>query len=183
MAYNTSEFTKRGEGIIAWLENEYASIRTGRATPALLDSVQVESYGARVPLQQVGSLSVEDAKTIRISIWDQSGIKNVEKALMEADLGISVVADSSGLRAIFPELTSERRVQLLKLAKTKLEDARISIRTAREDAIKEMDRLLQEGEMSKDEKFSAKEDLQKKVDMFNTKLGDLLMLKEKEISL
>jgi ribosome recycling factor len=99
-----------------------------------------------VPLQQVGSLSVEDAKTIRISVWDHGAIKNVEKALMEADLGISVVADSSGLRAIFPELTSERRVQLLKLAKSKLEDARISIRTAREDAIKEMDRLEKEGE-------------------------------------
>ena len=183
MAYGSTEFIKRGDGIVTWLEHEYAGIRTGRATPALLDSVQVESYGTRVPLQQVGSVSVEDARTIRISVWDQSGIKNVEKALMEADLGVSVVTDSSGLRVIFPELTSERRVQLLKLAKAKLEDARISIRTAREDSIKEMDRLEKEGEMSKDEKFGAKEELQKKVEMFNKKLEDLLTLKEKEISL
>ena len=177
-----THFTKRGDEIVVWLEREFSGIRTGRATPALLDLVSVESYGTRVPIQQVGSVSVEDARTLRVSVWDQSAIKNVERAITEADLGVSVVTDSAGLRVIFPELTSERRVQLIKLAKSKHEDARISVRTAREEAIKEMDRLEKDGDMSKDEKFAAKEDLQKKVDLYNTKLGDLMTLKEKEIN-
>ena len=182
MAYNVKNFEARGKEIVSWLEREFASIRTGRATPMLLDLVLVESYGTRVPIVQVGSVSVEDARTLRISVWDQTAIKAVEKAITEADLGVSVVADGSGLRVIFPELTSERRVQLLKIAKTKLEESRVSLRGARDEAIKEMDALHKTGEMSDDQRFAAKEDLQKKVDAFNTSLSDLFDLKEKEIN-
>lgn len=183
MAYNVKNFVTRGEEIVRWLEKEFASIRTGRATPILLDLVSVESYGARVPLQQVGSVSVEDPRTLRISVWDQSGIKAVEKAITEADLGVSVVSDSAGVRVIFPELTSERRTQLLKIAKAKLEESRVSLRGARDEAIKEIDGLEKKGEMSQDAKFSAKEELQKKVDSFNNTLGNLYELKEKEINI
>jgi len=183
MSYNIKEFTNRGEEVIHWLEREFASIRTGRATPMLLDLVLVESYGARVPIQQIGSVSVEDPRTLRISVWDQSVVKSVEKAITEADLGISVVADSSGLRVIFPELTSDRRTQLLKIAKSKLEEARVSLRGARDEAIKEIDKLEKANEMSQDEKFSAKETIQKHIDAFNNSLGELLDAKEKEINL
>lgn len=165
-----------------WLEKEFASIRTGRATPMLLDLVQVESYGTRVPIQQVGSISVEDARTLRISVWDQSVIKAVEKAITEADLGISLVTDGSGIRAIFPELTSERRVQLMKIAKAKLEEARVSLRGMRDEEIKKIDSMQKSAEISEDQKFTAKEELQKKVDFFNNSLGNLLELKEKEIN-
>ncbi len=182
MAYNSKNFVARGEEIVQWLEREFTGIRTGRATPALLDLVLVESYGTRVPIVQVGSVSVEDARTLRISVWDQSAIKAVEKAITEADLGVSVVTDGSGIRIIFPELTGERRVQLLKLAKAKLEEARVSIRGARDEAIKEIDGLEKAKEMSQDEKFSAKEDLQKRVDEFNASLENLYGLKEKEIN-
>ena len=182
MAYNSKNFVTRGEEIVKWLEREFAGVRTGRATPALLDLVLVESYGTRVPIQQVGSVSVEDARTLRISVWDQSAIKAVEKAITEADLGVSVVADGSGIRVIFPELTGERRVQLLKLAKAKLEEARVSIRGARDEAIKEIDALEKAKEMSQDEKFTAKEELQKRVDGFNASLENLYGLKEKEIN-
>lgn len=183
MSYNVKDFVTRGEEIVRWLEGEFASIRTGRATPILLDSVLVESYGTRVPIQQVGSVSVEDARTLRISVWDQTAIKATEKAITEADLGVSVVADGSGIRVIFPELTSERRVQLLKIAKAKLEESRVSLRGARDEAIKIIDALEKSGEMSQDQKFSTKEDLQKKVDGFNGTLSNLLELKEKEINL
>ncbi len=182
MAYNSKNFSTRGEEIVQWLEREFAGIRTGRATPALLDLILVESYGTRVPIVQVGSVSVEDARTLRISVWDQSAIKAVEKAITEADLGVSVVTDGSGIRVIFPELTGERRVQLLKLAKAKLEEARVSIRGARDEAIKEIDVLEKAKEMSQDEKFTAKEDLQKRVDGFNASLENLYGLKEKEIN-
>lgn len=182
MAYNVKDLVTRGEGIVQWLEKEFASIRTGRATPMLLDLIQVESYGTRVPIQQVGSISVEDARTLRVSVWDQSVIKDVEKAITEADLGISLVTDGTGLRAIFPELTSERRVQLMKIAKAKLEEARVSLRGARDEEIKKIDSLQKSAEISEDQKFTAKEELQKKVDFFNNALGNFLERKEKEIN-
>lgn len=182
MSYNIKDFITRGEEVVRWLEKEFGSIRTGRATPMLLDLVLVESYGTRVPLQQVGSVNVEDPRTLRISVWDQNVVKGVERAIIEADLGVSVVADGNGLRVIFPELTSERRVQLLKIAKSKLEEARVSLRAARDEAIKEVDKLEKEGEMSQDEKFGAKETIQKHIDSFNTTLGELMDSKEKEIN-
>jgi ribosome recycling factor len=182
MAFNIKSFTGRGEDIVKWLEKEFGGVRTGRATPALLDLVLVESYGSRVPIQQVGSISVEDPRTLRISVWDQSVVKAVENAITLADLGVSIVGDGNGLRVIFPTLTSERRAQLLKIAKAKHEEARVSIRGARDEAIKEIDALEKSKEISQDEKFAAKEDLQKKVDMFNAALENLLDLKEKEIN-
>lgn len=182
MSYNTKEFNTRGKEIVQWLEREFASVRTGRATPMLLDLVLVESYGTRVPIQQVGSINVEDARTLRISVWDQNTIKSLERAIVEADLGVSVVVDGTGLRVIFPELTSERRVQLLKIAKAKLEEARVSIRSVRDEFIKDIDRLEKAGEMSQDEKFGAKEEIQKYVDTYNNALGSLFDTKEKEIN-
>jgi len=182
MSYNSKNFVARGEEIVKWLEKEFSGVRTGRATPALLDLVLVESYGTRVPIQQVGSVSVEDARTLRVSVWDQNTVKALEKAITEADLGVSVVADGSGIRVIFPELTGERRVQLLKLAKAKLEEARVSLRGARDEAIKEIDALEKAKEMSQDDRFTAKEDLQKKVDGFNNMLESHYSLKEKEIN-
>jgi len=182
MAYNIQNFNTRGEEVVKWLEAEFGGIRTGRATPMLLDLVHVESYGTKVPIQQVGSVSVEDARTLRVSIWDQSVIKSVEKAITEADLGVSVTADGSGIRVIFPELTGERRAQLLRIAKAKHEEARVSLRNARDEAMKEIEKLEKNGELSQDEKFSTKENLQKKVDSFNVSLNQLLERKEDEIA-
>ena len=168
----------RMKEIIAWLSQEYTGIRTGQATPALLDAIKVESYGAQVPLNQVGSVGIEDARTLRVSPWDAGQIAAVETAIKDADLGVSVATDSAGLRVIFPELTSERREQLLKLAKQKLEDARISVRGARDEAIKE----LEVGEMSEDQQFTEKETIQKHVDDTNKQLEELYNQKEVEIN-
>lgn len=175
------DVTKRLDEVNDWLQKEYAGIRTGQANPGLLDSVRVESYGTLVPLQQVGSLSIEDARTLRLSMWDASQVKAAEKSLQEADLGVSVVADSSGLRVIFPELTSERRVQLLKLAKSKLEDARVSVKAARDEAMKELERQFKASEVSEDEKFTMKEKIQKSIDDMNSKLESQYVRKEKEL--
>lgn len=177
-----NDFESRLKTIIDWLTNEYGGIRTGQATPALLDSVKVESYGSKMPVNQVASVGVEDARTIRLSPWDASMVKVLEKAISDADLGVSVVADSSGIRVIFPELTGERRVQLIKLAKSKLEDARVSVRSARDEVMKELDKQQKEGEISEDEKFAKKDDTQKKVDAANRTLDGLYEKKETEIS-
>lgn len=176
------DFDVRGKEIVDWLNTEYDGIRTGQATPALLDNIKVESYGSMMPLNQVGTVGVEDARTLRISLWEAGGIPSVEKALREADLGVSVATDSAGLRVIFPELTSDRRVQLLKLAKSKLEDARVSVRSARDEIMKDLDKQQKAGDISEDDKFTQKEEIQKKVDAVNTELEGLYDKKETEVS-
>ena len=178
---DSKEFKTKLEEITAWLQKEFASIRTGQAAPGLLDAIQVESYGSRMPLQQVGTIGVEDARTLRLSIWDAGNVAAVEQAIREADLGVSVATDSSGLRVIFPELTSERREQLLKLAKGKQEEARVSVRSQRDDAMKVIDRQQKDGEISDDEKFNEREAVQKIVDAANQTLEQLFLKKENEL--
>ncbi len=175
------EINKRLDEVIEWLQKEYAGIRTGQANPSLLDSVKVETYGTYLPIQQIGSVSGEDARTLRVSLWDSSQVPALERAIREADLGVSVVSDSSGLRVIFPELTSERRAQLMKLAKSKLEDARISVRGVRDDEMKELDRSFKAKEMGEDDMFAKKEKIQKSVEETNNKLESMFIHKEREL--
>ena len=181
MIFMSTEINKRLGEVIEWLQKEYAGIRTGQANPGLLDSVKVESYGTYLPIQQIGSIGTEDARTLRVSLWDSSQVPALERALREADLGVSVVADSSGLRVIFPELTSERRTQLMKLAKSKLEDARISVRGVRDDEMKELDRSFKAKEMGEDDMFATKDKIQKHVEETNNKLESLFNHKEQEL--
>ena len=173
---------KRLEEVLVWLQKEFASIRTGQASPSLLDGVKVEAYGTYMSIQQVGSVSIEDARTLRVSVWDAGQVSALEKAIREADLGVSVVGDGSGLRVIFPELTSERRVQLVKLAKSKMEDARIAVRAIRDEAMKELERAFKANDISEDDKFSNKETIQKGVEDTNNKLESLCAAKEREKS-
>jgi ribosome recycling factor len=177
-----NDFETKLKEIVSWLTGEYAGIRTGQATPAILDSVKVESYGTHMALNQVASLGIEDARTLRVSPWDQSLLKAIETAIREADLGVSVVADSSGLRVIFPELTGERRTQLLKLAKSKLEDARVRVRAARDEMMKAIEKQEKEGGMGEDEKFAKKDEVQKKVDATNATLEAQYSKKELEVN-
>jgi ribosome recycling factor len=177
----SQEIKKRLDDVVMWLQKEYAGIRTGQANPSLLDSIKVESYGAFLPLQQVGSVGTEDARTLRVSPWDSSQVSAIEKAIRNADLGVSVVGDSSGLRVIFPELTSDRRTQLLKLAKTKLEDARISVRSIRDEEMKDLEKVFKAGEMGEDDKFTKKDQIQKNVEETNSKLESVYFAKEKEL--
>lgn len=166
-----------------WLGEMYAGIRTGQATPALLDNVKVENYGSMMPINQVASIGVENARTLRISPWDASTIPALERAITEADLGVSVSTDSSGLRVNFPELTSDRRDQLLKLAKEKLEEARVSVRSVRDEIVKDIEKQQKEGSISEDEKFKQKEFIQKEVEAANKKLEELYDKKEAEINI
>ena len=135
-----------------------------------------------MPLNQVGTVGVEDARTLRVSVWDASQVGAVERAIIDADLGLSVVTDSSGLRVIFPELTGERRTQLAKVAKHKHEEARISLRSARDEIMKQVEKAEKEGDLSEDEKFRLKESIQKEVDSANNSLDTLYQAKEKSIT-
>jgi ribosome recycling factor len=159
-----------------WLRNEYSSIHTGQASPAILDSIKVESYGAFQPIKNVGSISVSDAKTLLITAWDQSVIPGIEKAIVAADLGLSAVVDGTGIRVHFPQLTEETRAKIVKALKVKHEDARISVRKERETAIKD----IEAADMSDDDKKRTKENLQKMVDDANSALDAIFSQKEEK---
>jgi len=175
MAYNTTSFKAELKKVEEWLAKEYSQVHTGRATPMILDSISIESYGQRMPIKNIASISVEDPKTLRVAPWDKNQIKEIENAVMLANLGLSVVSDSDGVRVIFPMLTTENRTKLVKILKEKLEDARISVRKERQN---EIDKL--EG-MSEDETKRAREEIQKCVDEANNNLEAVFNKKETEV--
>jgi ribosome recycling factor len=181
MAYDFAPFEKEIKETEEWLVREFGGIRTGRAAPALLDAIKVDVYGSRTPIKEVASIMIEDARTIRVSPWDKSLIKSIEKAVGEADLGISAAADDQGLRVFFPELTAERRQLLMKLANEKLEQAKITLRGHRSETIKYIDASEKDG-VSKDEIFRLKEEVQKRVDTATAALEALGKRKHDEIS-
>lgn len=162
-------------------KNELSAIRTGRAAPALLDSVKVDAYGTLMPINQVASVTVEDARSLRVSPWDIGLAKSIEKAIGDANLGVSVGADEKGVRVSFPELTSDRREQLVKLTRAKLEEARTAVRRARDDTWQAIQKQEKEKRMSEDDKFRAKEQMEKQVQEANKTLEDMAKRKEEEL--
>ncbi|HRH22442.1 MAG TPA: ribosome recycling factor [Candidatus Paceibacterota bacterium] len=181
MAYNLSSFKEKTKTSEAWLQKELGTVRTGRANPSVLDTVKVESYGQFMSINQVAAITSEDPRTIRIVPWDASQVKPIEKAITTANLGLSVSVDEKGVRVSFPALTTESRTQFVKMAKEKLEHARITLRKYRDEVISDIDKKEKEGGMGKDEHFKLKQEVQKIVDEVNKKLSDQFEKKEKEI--
>lgn len=176
MAYDFSGFKKAVESDLEWLKREYAGLNTGRAMPAILDSVEVDAYGSKMSINQLATVTVEDPRTLRVTPWDKDISKEIDRAVRESNLGVSAALDSAGLRLSFPALTSERRMALQKLAKEKLEEARIKVRNARQKVLNDTDKL------SEDEQKRVKNELQKLVDDANKKFEDLAERKQLEIS-
>ncbi len=181
MAYNFEPFKQRVKEIEKWLTTEFSSIRTGQATPAVLDRVSVEAYGTMSPLKNIANISVEDVRTIRVAPWDASQVNAIDKAIIAADLGLSVVNDGKGLRVIFPELTGETRQRIVKVAKQKLEDARVSLRKERESEWDKIQKAEKDGAISEDDKFRSKDEMQKIVDAANKTFEEITAKKEVEI--
>ncbi len=181
MAYDFSDFKNKIKEIEEWLKGEYSSIHTGRAMPALLDNVKIDSYGTKTAINHTSAITAEDPRTLRVSPWDKSQIKEIEKAINNANLGVSVASDDQGLRVFFPELTTERRQSFVKIAKEKLEDGRVSIRSEREKVWSDASTKEKDGEITEDDKFSIKEDLQNMVNEANTKLERIYDKKEEDI--
>ena len=180
--YNFSKLNEKAKEIHDWFGRELGGLRSGRATPAVLDTVLVESYGSKMPIKHVATVSLEDARTLRITPFDVSLSKEIEKAITLANLGLSVSVDDSGVRVGFPDLTSERRTSLLKVAKEKLEAARINMRKVRDEILKDIEAKEKEGGMGEDEKFRLKKEVDKLSDAENKKLQDAFDRKEKEIT-
>mgnify|MGYP001615086147 FL=1 len=181
MTYNFSQFKEKAKEIEKWLSGEFSTLRTGRVSPAILDSVQVESYGARMPISHVAAISIEDAKTLRISPWDKSQIKEIEHAIAVENLGVAVSVDNIGIRVSFPDLTEDRRKALTKIVNTKFEEAKITLRKERERVWNEIQEKEKEGGMGEDDKFRYKDELQKMVDEVGALLEGLAKKKDKEI--
>lgn len=183
MAYNFSKFHQKIKDTHDWLTKEMAGIRTGRASASFLDGVRVESYGSEMPISSVASMAIEDAKTIRIAPWDHSQTQAIEKAINISNLGVSVVVDDKGLRVIFPELTGERREQLVKVAKQKLEDAKVALRKERSEVSDDLNNKKKAGEMGEDDAFRAKTEMEKITEEASKKLDELFVKKEQEIKI
>lgn len=163
-------------------KEDIAHLRTGRASPDMVNKIMVSCYGAKSPLDQVAAISIEDAKTIRIQPWDKTIISQIESGIRNSDIGIQPVVDKETLRVVMPELTSERRKQLIKILKDKLEEARISVKIKREEVWKEAQEKERDGDISNDDKFRLKDELQKLIDETNGKLDEIMEKKESEIN-
>jgi ribosome recycling factor len=181
MQYNFSNFKTELKKIEDFLSKEYGQLNIGRASPMILDSISVESYGARVPLKNTSSIAIEDPKTLRIIPWDKGQVKDIEKAINAANIGLSIATDDQGIRVIFPQLTVESRQSLVKVLKEKLEESRITVRRERENLWKDVETKEKEGQMTEDDKFRAKNDLQKIIDDVNQNLEAIFHKKEGEV--
>lgn len=181
MAYDFNNFKKRGVEIEEWLKKELSGIRTGRASSAILDSLEVEAYGSMMPINQVANISVEDPRTLRITPWDQSVVKSIEKAITNSNLGLSAAVDDKGVRLIFPELTSDRRSALVKIVKEKLENARVELRKERNSVMTDLEAKKKDASMGEDEMMRHKAETEKMVQEINKKFDDIFNKKEQEI--
>ena len=171
----------RAEEIHLWLIEELSHVRTGRANPSIVEKITISAHGASTPIPHAASIVSEDARTIKITPWDKSNISLIQSAIDRANLGVSTAPDETGIRVIFPELTGETREKMVKLAKEKLEKAKVSLRQAREDAWNDIVQKERDGAINKDGKFRLKDEMQKIIDDMTTKFLELETKKEKEV--
>jgi ribosome recycling factor len=161
--------------------NELATVRTGRASPHLLDRVTVDYYGTATPLKQLANVAATEARMLTVTPYDKSAIKQMEKAIMESDLGLTPSNDGNLIRLVIPELTEERRKELVKVVRGIAEDGRVAVRNIRRDCMHDLRELKSEGEVGKDEEHRAEEELQKLTDAKIKDIEELLKGKEEEI--
>ena len=181
MAYDFNPFKKQLTASEDWLKKEFQQIRTGQASPSILDAVRVEVFGAPMAIKELASVMIEGARTLRIAPWDIKQSKDIEKAITIANLGLSVVVDDQGLRVMFPELTADRRKEIAKLAKEKMEEAKKQVRAHRDVVVKDFQAKEKAGAMGKDDAFRGQKDAQKLVDEANKRLEEAYAKKEKEL--
>ncbi|NLC17018.1 MAG: ribosome recycling factor [Clostridiales bacterium] len=167
--------------ILESFKNEMNRVRAGRANPHLLDKIMVDYYGTPTPLNQMANISVPEARMITISVWDVSAIKNVTKAIMASDLGITPIDDGKTIRLVFPQPTEERRKELVRNVKKTAEDFKVSMRNERRDVLEIFKKLKKDGKLSEDELATQEKEVQKIIDKYIGELEKVLGEKEKEI--
>ena len=176
-----SEATERMKKSVAATTTEFGSVRTGRASPALLDRIMVDYYGAETPLKQLATLSAPEARLLTIAPYDASSIKAIEKSILDSDIGLTPNNDGKLIRLAIPELNEERRKELVKVVRGIAEEGRVAIRNARRDIMTDLKELKSEGEVGADDEKRGEESLQKLTDAQIAELDGLLKGKEAEI--
>jgi ribosome recycling factor len=172
--------TRMGKSVEA-LKHELAKIRTGRAHTSLLDHITVEYYGSEVPISQVATVSVEDARMLSVTPWEKAMVQVVEKAIMSSDLGLNPATAGTVIRVPMPALTEERRRDLVKVVRHEAENARVAVRNVRRDANHHLKELLKEKDVSEDQERRAQDEIQKLTDKYVAEIEELLQIKEKEL--
>lgn len=175
---NTEE---RMDKSINALNREFATVRAGRANPAVLDKVSVDYYGCPTPIQQIATVSVPEARTLQIQPWDTSTLKLIEKAIQTSDIGINPNNDGRVIRLIFPPLTEERRKELVKDVKKMAEDSKVAVRSIRRDAIEKLKVMKKNGDITEDDQANGEKKVQTLTDKFCAEIETLEAAKEKEI--
>lgn len=169
------------EQAVEHFSEEAAKIRSGRANPALLEGILVDYYGTRTPIKQIANVTIPEARQILIQPWDKGVMQPIETAIRESDLGLNPGNDGNVIRITLPALTEERRREFVKALNARAEESRISIRATREEIWKDIQDLEKAGDISEDDKFAGKDELQKIVDEYNAKIEELREKKEKDI--
>ena len=175
------EIEDKMQKAVDYLQEELVAIRAGRANPAILNKVTVDYYGAQTPLNQVGAISVPEARQILITPWDKSLIGPITKAIQVAELGVNPINDGNGVRLTFPELNEDRRKQIVKEVKSLGEDAKVAVRNVRRDGIDDAKKQEKAGEITEDELKGAEDKIQKITDKFTAKIDEMISAKEKEV--
>jgi ribosome recycling factor len=172
---------ERMDKSVASIRQEFGSVRTGRASPALLDRVSVDYYGTQTPLKQLATISAPEARLLTVQAYDKSSVKSIEKAILESDVGLTPNSDGTVIRLAVPELTEERRKQLVKVVHGIAEEGRVAIRNIRRDVMHDLRELKSEGEVGSDDEHRAEGELQKLTDAKVGELDSLMRNKEAEI--
>lgn len=177
----TTEAKSKMDHAVEFAKEEFAAIRTGRAHPAMFNKLTAEYYGTPTPLQQLASFNVPEARMILITPYDRGAINAVEKSIRDSDLGVNPSNDGISIRCVLPELTAERRKEYTKLAKTKAEDAKVSVRNARRAAKEGIDKLIKDKEIGEDEGKRAEAELDRTTKKYTDQIDELLKAKEAEL--
>jgi len=175
------ETTDKMAKAVGHTQSEFSSVRTGRATPALVEKLKVDYYGTEVPLQQIAGFSVPEPRVLVISPYDKGAIKGIEKAIQGSDLGVNPSNDGTVIRLSFPELTQDRRKDLVKVVKQRAEDSKVAVRNVRRDIRKELETLERDGELSRDELDRIEKDLEKVTHEAIAEIDSMLVHKEHEL--
>ena len=174
MTFDENDLRRRMNGAINALKDEFIGLRTGRASTALLDTLKVDAYGSKMPINQVASLSAPEARLILIQVWDQSMVTGIEKSIRESDLGLNPQTEGSTIRIPIPELSEERRIELVKVAGKYSEQAKVSIRNVRRAGNSQLKEFIKEKEISEDEERSGEEEIQKLTDLYVSRVDEAL---------
>ena len=181
MSADPDDLARRMDGAIESLNKEFSGLRTGRASTALLENISIEAYGAKMPMNQVGSISVPEPRLLTVQVWDNTLVKDVEKAIQESDLGLNPQTEGNLIRVPIPDLSEERRIDLTKVASKFGEQARVAVRNVRRDGMDSLKKSEKEGSIAKDEQHTLGEDIQKLTDEHIALIDEMVAEKEQEI--